>query len=46
MAKRQTRRAGLDDKMLGLYARGMTVRDIAGALSELYGAAPATWPWA
>jgi putative transposase len=37
VAKRQTRLAGLDDKVLGLYAGGMTVRDIAAHLSELYG---------
>lgn len=35
--KRQTRLAGLDEKVLGLYAGGMTVRDISGHLSELYG---------
>jgi putative transposase len=35
--KRQTRLAGLDDRILGLYAGGMTVRDIASHLSELYG---------
>ena len=35
--KRQTRLAGLDDKILGLYAGGMTVRDISSHLSELYG---------
>jgi putative transposase len=35
--KRQTRLAGLDDKVLGLYAGGMTVRDISAHLSELYG---------
>ena len=29
VAKRQTRLAGLDDKILGLYAGGMTVRDIS-----------------
>src|SRR4051794_12179758 len=34
---RQTRLAGLDDKILGLYAGGMTVRDISAHLSELYG---------
>ncbi len=34
--KRQTRLAGLDDKILALYAGGMTVRDISGHLSELY----------
>jgi putative transposase len=37
VAKRQTRLAGLDDKILGLYAGGMSVRDIAAHLSELYG---------
>lgn len=35
--KRQTRLAGLDEKILGLYAGGMTVRDISSHLSELYG---------
>jgi putative transposase len=35
--KRQTRLAGLDAKVLALYAGGMTVRDIAGHLAELYG---------
>jgi len=35
--KRQTRLAGLDEKVLGLYAGGMTVRDIGHHLSELYG---------
>ncbi len=28
---------GLDDRVLGLYAGGMSVRDIARHLSELYG---------
>jgi putative transposase len=37
VAKRQTRLAGLDDRILGLYAGGMTVRDIAAHLSDLYG---------
>ena len=36
VAKRQTRLAGLDDKILGLYAGGMTTRDISHHLSELY----------
>lgn len=36
MAKRQTRLAGLDEKILGLYAGGMSVRDISAHLSELY----------
>jgi putative transposase len=39
VGKRQTRLAGLDDKILGLYAGGMTVRDISAHLSELYGVA-------
>ncbi len=37
VGKRQTRLAGLDDKILGRYAGGMTVRDIRAHLSELYG---------
>src|SRR4051812_45185873 len=37
VGKRQSRLAGLDDKILGLYAGGMTVRDISAHLSELYG---------
>jgi putative transposase len=37
VGKRQTRLAGLDDKILGLYAGGMTVRDISSHLAELYG---------
>jgi putative transposase len=37
VAKRQTRLAGLDDRILGLYAGGMSVRDIESHLSELYG---------
>src|SRR3954462_13640825 len=35
--KRQTRLAGLDDRVLGLYAGGMSVRDIARHVTELYG---------
>jgi transposase-like protein len=34
--KRQRRLAGLDAKILALYAGGMTVRDIAAHLEELY----------
>jgi putative transposase len=37
VGKRQTRLAGLDDRILGLYAGGMTVRDIETHLSDLYG---------
>jgi putative transposase len=37
VAKRQTRVAGLDDRILGLYSGGMSVRDIETHLSDLYG---------
>ena len=37
VAKRQTRLAGLDDRILGLYAGGMSVRDIEEHLADLYG---------
>src|SRR5215210_4025709 len=37
VAKRQTRLAGLDERVLDLYAGGMSVRDIAAHLSDLYG---------
>ena len=35
--KRQRRLEGFDDKVLSLYARGMTTREIQGHLKELYG---------
>ena len=35
--KGQTRLDGFDDKILALYARGMTTRDIQAQLQELYG---------
>src|SRR4051794_38074852 len=35
--KRQTRLAGLDARVLDLYAGGMSTRDIAAHLTELYG---------
>ena len=35
--KRQTRFNGFDDKILSLYARGMTTRDIQEQLQDLYG---------
>ena len=35
--KHQRRFDGFDDKILALYARGMSVRDIQAHLSELYG---------
>ena len=37
VAKGQTPFDGFDNKILSLYARGMTVREIQGHLSELYG---------
>jgi putative transposase len=37
VGKRQTRLAGLDDRVLDLYAGGMSVRDIAAHLQGLYG---------
>jgi len=37
--KRQRRLEGFDDKVLSLYARGMTTREIQGHLKELYGTA-------
>jgi len=35
--KHQTRWNGFDDKILSLYARGMTVREIQAHLAEMYG---------
>ena len=35
--KHQTRWTGFDEKILSLYARGMTVREIQGHLEEMYG---------
>jgi putative transposase len=37
LPKRTTRFAGFDDKIIALYARGMSVRDIQAHLGELYG---------
>jgi putative transposase len=37
VGKRQTRLAGLDERVLDLYAGGMSTRDIAGHLRRLYG---------
>jgi putative transposase len=37
VAKRQTRLAGLDERVLDMYAGGMSTRDIAAHLTELYG---------
>jgi transposase-like protein len=36
--KNERRIAGLDEKILALYARGMSTRDISPQLEELYGA--------
>jgi len=36
--KRQRRLEGFDDKVLALYSRGLSTRDIQGQLQELYGA--------
>ena len=35
--KHQTRWTGFDDKIISLYARGMTVREIQSHLTEMYG---------
>lgn len=35
--KGQTRFAGFDDKILSLYSRGLTTREIQGHLEEIYG---------
>ena len=37
IAKGQTHFDGFDDRILSLYARGMTVREIQGHLTEIYG---------
>lgn len=37
IGKGQTRIDGLDEKVIAMYARGMSVRDIRGHLEELYG---------
>ena len=37
ISKHQTRWVGFDDKILSLYARGMTVREIQQHLTEMYG---------
>jgi putative transposase len=37
IAKHQRRFSGFDDKIIGLYARGMTVREIQAFLLEAYG---------
>src|SRR6516164_51799 len=37
VAKGQTRWTGFDDKIVSMYARGMTTREIQGHLQEIYG---------
>jgi putative transposase len=37
VGKRQTRFTGFDDKILSMYARGMSTREIQGHLEEIYG---------
>ncbi len=37
LKKRQTRFDGFDDKIVSMYARGMTTREIQGHLQEMYG---------
>jgi putative transposase len=37
VAKHQTRWTGFDDKILSMYARGMTTREIEAHLKEIYG---------
>ena len=37
IAKYRRRLPGFDDKVISMYARGMTVREIQGHLAELYG---------
>jgi transposase-like protein len=38
VSKHQTRFTSLDDKILSLYAKGMTTREIVAAFREMYGA--------
>ena len=37
IAKHQRRLPGFDDHVIGMYARGMTVREIQGHLLQIYG---------
>jgi lipoprotein-anchoring transpeptidase ErfK/SrfK len=37
VSKRQTRLAGLDDRILGMYAGGLAVAEVSAYLQELYG---------
>jgi transposase-like protein len=38
LPKHQTRFTGFGDKIVSMYARGMTTRSIEGHLKEIYGA--------
>src|SRR5258707_5941895 len=40
VAKHQTRWTGFDDKIISLYARGLSVREIQGHLEEMYVTTP------
>ena len=45
IAKYQRRFPDFDDKIISMYARGMTVREIRGHLEELYGIeVSGSWP--
>jgi putative transposase len=37
VGRHQTRWSGFDDKIISLYARGLSVREIQGHLEEMYG---------
>lgn len=37
ITKNQTRFTGFDDKIISMYSRGMTTREIEGHLKEMYG---------
>ena len=37
VGKRQTRWVGFDERVIALYARRLTVREIQGHLAEIYG---------
>ena len=37
VAKGQTRLDGFNERIIALYARGMTVRDVQAHLKEIYG---------
>ena len=40
IGKHERRFTGFDDKIIAMYARGMTVREIQGFLTEMYWACP------